>query len=211
MKKATNNDTEDLIKIRKFIYKYGWKNISIEKAEKAGINAQEILLKYGSISNLAEQLLTYERKSFEEIFKQYDFNGLNAIDILLIVGQEIHRRFYHLSPSVSLGLKKQFPQIYEKHIEKRLEYVYEKIKINIEKGIAQKVYRQDISVEMMARLYVSKLNEIHDPEIYPASELTFGTIFSRLIKDFIYTNATKDGIAYYRQRKQLYNVLSFGH
>ncbi len=211
MKKINKSDVEDLIKIRKFIYKYGLQNASIEEAEKAGIDTQKILLKYGSLSNLVEQLLAYERQSFEEIFNQYDFEGLNAIDILLIVGQEINQRFYHLSPSVTLGMKKHFPQIYEQHVVQRLEYIYDKIKINIEKGIAQKVYRQDVSVEMMARLYVSKLNEIHDPEIYPASELTFGTIFSRLIKDFIYANATEDGIDYYKQRKQLYNVLSFGH
>lgn len=203
--------TDDLAVIRRFIYKYGLKNASIEDAEKEGIDVQKILLKYGSLSNLVTQLLAYERTSFEQIFVENNFDEMNAIDILLIVSQEVNERFYYLSPATTLGLKKQFPQVYEKHIQQRLAYIYDKIKINIEKGIEQKVYRKDISVEMMARLYISKLNEIHDPEIYPASEFTFAIIFSRLIRDFIYANATEEGIKYYKQRKQLYNVLNFGH
>lgn len=206
-----SKDAHELAKIRRFIYKYGLKNASIEEAEKVGINVQEILLKYGSLSNLVAQLLAHERASFEQIFIENDFQDMNAIDILLIVSQEVSNRFHYLSPATTLGLKKQFPKVYAKHIEERLVYIYDKIKINIEKGIRQNVYKKDISVEMMARLYVSKLNEMHDPEIYPASEFTFSTIFSRLIKDFIYANGNKEGINYYRQRKQLYNVLHFGH
>ncbi|PVX50789.1 TetR family transcriptional regulator [Balneicella halophila] len=202
---------EELKKIRLFIYKYGLKNSSIEDAEKNGIDATNVLLKYGSLSNLVEQLLAYERASFEQIFKDTDFENMNAIDILLIVGQEINKRFHYLSPGTTLGLKKQFPTIYEKHIQERLAYIYDKVKKNIEKGIAQKIYKKDISVEMMARLYISKLNEIHDPEIYPASEFTFSTVFSRLIDQFIRTNANEDGLQYYKQRKQLYTVLNFGH
>lgn len=210
VEKMDTNSADDLVKIRRFIYKYGLKNASIEDAEKEGINVQEILLKYGSLSNLVTQLLAHERAAFEEIFLENDFDNMNAIDILLIVSQEISNKFHYLSPSTTLGLKKQFPQVYEKHIEERLVFVYDKIKINIEKGIEQNVYKKDISVEMKARLYVSKLNEIHDPEIYPASDFTFSTVFSRLIKDFICTNATEEGIRYYKQRKQLYNVLNFG-
>lgn len=203
-------NADDLVTIRRFIYKYGLKNASIEEAEKEGINVQQILLKYGSLSNLVTQLLAHERASFEEIFLENNFDNMNAIDILLIVSQEINKKFHYLSPVTTLGLKKQFPQVYEKHIQERLIFIYDKIKINIEKGIAQNVYKKDISIEMMARLYVSKLNEMHDPEIYPASDFTFSTVFSRLIKDFIYTNATEEGIKYYKRRKQLYNVLNFG-
>lgn len=202
---------DELKKIRQFIYDYNFKKISIEDAEKKGINVRELLLKYGSLSNIVEQILAYERAVFEQIFEDNNFDGLNAIDILLIVSQEISNKFYYLSPATTLGLKKQFPSIYQKHIQARLSFVYDKIKINIEKGIKQNIYKKDISSEMMARLYVSKLNELHDPEIYPASEFTFARIFSRLIRDFIYTNANKDGIQYYKQRKQLYNALYFGH
>ncbi|MBS9767382.1 MAG: hypothetical protein KGV44_07570 [Flavobacteriaceae bacterium] len=205
------SNTEDLIKIRRFICKNGVENISIEEAEKAGINIPELLSKYGTLSNIVEQLLAHEREVFENIFVENDFTDVNAIDILLLVSQEIREKFHYLSPAVTLGLKKLFPQIYAKHIESRLAFIYDKIKINIEKGIEQKMYRQDISVEMMARLYVSKLNEIHNPEIFPASELTFSTVFSRLVKDFIYTNANEEGIAYYKHRRQLYNILNFGH
>ncbi len=203
--------TKELIKIRKFICEYGLQNVSVEEAEKAGINVQKILLKYGSVSNLIKELLAQERASFEDIFIENNFDNMNAIDILLVVSQEVRGRFHYLSPAVTLGLKQQFPKIYEEHIKQRLDYIYNKIKVNIEKGISQKVYRQDISVEMMARLYISKLNEIHDPEIFPASELTFSKVFSRLVKDFIYANATEEGIMYYKQRRQLYNVLNFGH
>ena len=40
----------------------------------------------------------------------------------------------------------------------------------------QGMYKKDISSEMIARMYIAKLNDIHNPQIYPPEGFTFATI-----------------------------------
>ena len=56
---------------------------------------------------------------------------------------------------------------------------------------------------------IAKLNDIHNQEIYPPEVFDFATIFNNLIDGVIKTITNEDGWQYYKQRKQLYSVLSF--
>lgn len=199
-----------LEKVREFLFKYGVSSISIDKFNGLGISGQDVYKHVGSVQELVDKLLEYERLCFEEIFIVHNFDGLNAIDILLHVSQEINDRFYNISPSITLDLEKFFPEQFRKHMDARMEFIFDKIKVNIQKGIDQGVYREDLSSEMVGRMYLSKLEDIHNPELYPADRFKFGTIFDTMIDDFVKGIATHDGLHYYRQRKQLLGALSFG-
>ena len=159
--------------------------------------------------DVAQTMLEQERKCFEEIFNEYDFEGWNAIDIMLIVSNEISNRFFEVSPSVTIMFSRIYPDIFEEHLQKRSDFIFEKIKINIEKGMQQGMYKKDVSSEMIARMYIAKLNDIHNPEIYPPEEFSFATIFNTLIDNVIKSITNEEGKAYYKQRKQLYRVLNF--
>ena len=101
------------------------------------------------------------------------------------------------------------PDIFEEHMQMRSDFIYEKIKINIEKGMEQGMYKKDISSEMIARMYIAKLNDIHNPDIYPPEGFTFATIFNNLIDGVIKNITNEEGRRYYKQRKQLYSILNF--
>ncbi len=158
---------------------------------------------------MVKTVLEYERKCFEEIFNEYNFEGWNAIDIMLMVSNEINNRFFNVTPSVTIILSKVFPDIFEEHLQKRSDFIFEKIKINIEKGMEQGMYKKDISSEMIARMYIAKLNDIHNPQIYPTEGFTFATIFNNLIDNVIKSITNEEGKTYYKQRKQLYSILNF--
>ena len=73
----------------------------------------------------------------------------------------------------------------------------------------QGIYKKDISSEMIARMYIAKLNDIHNPQIYPPEGFTFATIFTTLIDDVLKHITNEEGKKYYKQRKQLYSILNF--
>jgi len=197
-------------KVRKFLLQEGMGNISLEKLKSIGIDKDDILKYVDSKEELVEKVLEFERASFVEIFQEYNFEGQNAIDILFIVSQEINDRFVNVSPSVTMEVEKYFPEIYKKHMEQRMNFIYDKIQINIQKGIAQGMYREDLSSEMVGRMYLSRLEDMHNPELYPPERFKFGTIYDTMIDSFVKSIATEDGLSYYRHRKQLLSVLSFG-
>lgn len=196
-------------KLRNYISKYGIKDFDEEHLKKVGLSLEELKENFTDRRDMVKAILEHERKCFEEIFNEYNFEGWNAIDIMLIVSNEINNRFFNVTPSVTVTLSEIFPEIFEEHLQMRSDFIYEKIKINIEKGMEQGMYKKDISSEMIARMYIAKLNDIHNPQIYPPDGFTFATIFNNLIDNVIKSITNEDGRNYYKQRKQLYSILNF--
>lgn len=196
-------------KLRNYISKYGIKDFDEEHLKKVGLSLEELKENFTDRRDMVKAILEHERKCFEEIFNEYNFEGWNAIDIMLTVSNEINNRFFNVTPSVTVTLSEIFPEIFEEHLQMRSDFIYEKIKINIEKGMEQGMYKKDISSEMIARMYIAKLNDIHNPQIYPPDGFTFATIFNNLIDNVIKSITNEDGRNYYKQRKQLYSILNF--
>lgn len=196
-------------KLRTYISRYGINDFNEEHLKKVGLHLEELKENFSDRQDIVKAILEHERKCFEEIFNEYNFEGWNAIDIMLIVSNEINNRFFNVSPSVTITLSEVFPDIFEEHLQKRSNFIYEKIKINIEKGMQQSMYKKDISSEMIARMFIAKLNDIHNPQIYPPETFTFATIFNNLIDNLIKNITNEEGRNYYKQRKQLYSILNF--
>lgn len=195
-------------KLRKYVYRYGTE-FSDENLKKVGTTREEINEHFSGNEDIVYSILEQERICFEEIFDVYNFDGWNAIDILLLVGNEIYDRFFRVSPSVTFKLAESYPQLYEQHLAARTQFIFEKIKINIEKGMQQGMYKNDVSSEMVGRMYIAKLNDIHNTEIYPPEGFDFATIFNNLIDNVIKSITNDEGWDYYKQRKQLYSILNF--
>lgn len=192
-----------LLDIRSLSSKCGIRNLTIENiCQSLAITTEELAAFAPNEKVLVEKVLELEREAFMSIFDKHDFNGVNAIDILLTVSQEVNARFQDMSPSVTLDLKTLYPETYQFHIEKRIDFIFEKIKINIQKGIEQGMYRNDLSIELLSRLYISRLIDLHNPLFFPPEKFSFMLLFEVMFENFIRGIATEEGLQYYSQRRK---------
>jgi AcrR family transcriptional regulator len=202
--------TDVLERVRELFYKYGVRSVSMDDiCRDVGISKKKLYQLFSSKNELVEKLLDLERENFEIIFDTYNFEGVNAIDILLTVSKEVGERFRDVSPSMTFDLKKYYPDIYHKHIDERINFIFKKIQINLEKGINQGVYRDDLSVELVARLYIRRLIDLHNPEFFPADKFSFHTLFEAMFDNFIRGIANPKGIEYYEKQKRKVNFNKF--
>lgn len=198
---------EIIEKFRDYLYSMNGKaEINLDViAAKTGIPREVILGHVAGEEELVQKVLDFERHRFEEIFSIHDFEGVNAIDILMIVSKELAEKFMDISPSVTFVLKRHFPDIYHTHFIQRRDFIYEKIKVNLSKGISQGMYRDDLSIELIARLYLSRLIDLHNPDFFPAEKFSFETIFNVMFENFIRGIAKPEGLAHFEKKKKSYN------
>lgn len=191
--------------VREMSLNVGVRNLTFNNICKTlQITPEELRSYVSSEGELVEKVLEFERESFKSIFDEHNFEDVNAIDILLIVSQEMNGRFRDLTPSITFDLKSLYPDIYQHHFEQRIEFIFSKIKINIEKGIRQGMYRQDISIELLARLYISRLIDLHNPVFFPPDKFSFPMLFEVMFENFIRGIANDEGLAYFKKRKKSY-------
>lgn len=183
--------------------KIGIRNLTLDSiCQNLGITKDDLKEYVSNEAELVEKVLEFERESFKSIFDEYNFEDVNAIDILLIVSQEMNNRFRDLTPSITLDLKTLYPDIYQHHFEQRIEFIFGKIKINIEKGIRQGMYRQDLSIELLARLYISRLIDLHNPVFFPPDKFSFPVLFEVMFENFIRGIANDEGLEYFKKRRK---------
>lgn len=194
---------EFITTIRNLTNKKGIEAVTLSKLRKSPeFETQIITHNIQSDEHLVELILENERHMFEVIFKDFNFDGNeDAIDILFTVSKEMSAKFRNLSPSVTHEYQFKFPIVYQKHLKKRIGFINEKIQINMQKGISQGMYRDDLSVELVARRYISRLLDIHDVESFPPEQFSFNTLFDQMFENFVTSIATQKGIDYYNEKK----------
>ncbi len=199
-----NGNLKGLItKIRCIANKGGIEEITIAKLMLIPQISEELKKnKIVSDNQIVEYVLESERQLFEDIFLDNNFdNNQDAIDILFTVSREMASKFFSLSPSVTYKYKELFPVIFQKHIEKRIDFIFKKISINLRKGISQELYRNDVSIELVARLYISRLIDLHNPDNFPPQDFSFNTMFMQMFESFVKSIATERGIRHFKHKK----------
>ena len=199
-----------LERVRELFYKYGVRSVSIDDiCRDLGISKKKLYQFVKGKNELVEKLLELERQHFEAIFDRNNFDGVNSIDVLLTVSRELGERFWDISPSMTFDLKKYYPDIYHRHVEERVESIQEKITQNIRKGISNGMYRDDLSIELVARLYIRRLLDLHNPDFFPADKFSFQTLFDVMFDNFIRGFSNQRGIDYYEKQKKKVNFKKF--
>jgi len=62
------------------------------------------------------------------------------------------------------------------------------------------MYREDLSVELVARLYISRLIDIHNPDFFPPARFSFSMLFDVMFESFIRSIAKIEGIKYFEEK-----------
>ena len=204
----SNVELDNLIKqIRKTARKEGMNPVTIEKLKQIPSVPNELIDKYiGSNELLAELILENERSQLREIFFAYENDQDNAIDLLFKVSRDIADNFHNLSPVLTNQYQELYPEIYKKHFEQKANFVYDRISFNIQRGIWQELYRDDVSTELVARRYISRLIDLHNPENFPPEKFSFSVVFIEMFENFVNSIATEKGLQYWEEKKKDFEI-----
>jgi AcrR family transcriptional regulator len=110
----------------------------------------------------------------------------DAIEEMMLIGQMVIESVKRFNANTIVELKKFYPECWKLVEKHHHDFVLMNIKNNILRGIKEGLYRPEINVEIIARLYVGKsqflleLNEFGD-QVYNPSEL-FMEFFSYHIR-----------------------------
>ncbi|MBK9292200.1 MAG: hypothetical protein IPM52_11320 [Bacteroidetes bacterium] len=174
-------------------------------AQSGNIDVHQLRMHVQTPDELVEHLLEYELEKFSDIVSGINGDS-NAIDAMLLVSKRIAERFSEIFPSVSPQLKLLYPQAWQNQFEKRLEFISGSIRRNLNSGIAQGMYRSDLSTELIARLYLARIIDIHNPELFPPESFSFEILFAQAFESLIRSVATPEGLAYFVERKKFYRI-----
>ena len=200
-----NKELEHLIDtIRNVLIKDGIEEISLLKLNENPLVQKDLLEKYfNSDEEIAKAIFENERNHFEEVFEDNNFETSNAIDNLFTVSEVIAKNFHYLSPTLYHYYQEHYPAIYETYFNQRTDAVFDKIQINLNRGIWQGFYRDDLGIELVARGYISRLIDLYNKDNFPAEEFSFDDFFNQMVETFVLSIVTEKGLDYWNKKKKI--------
>ncbi len=132
------------------------------------------------VSKAIHSIMNTQKCGIDDILEQ---SGQNAIDELFGISRQITVHLQTLNPAVAYDLQKYYPKIWAEFIDYKQEIIYSYIMHNFNKGTEEGLYKADLNYDIIALIYVSRM------EIYGWSDLgnlkkySFEDIFNTL---FIY-------------------------
>ena len=128
-------------------------------------------------------------------------NTENAIAALFLISKAVCENVGSVNPTVFYDLRKHYPGAWEKVCDHKMTFVYDMILKNIQRGIKEGIYREDMNPEVVARLFVSYGDVIMSGEIFPWPEFHYDKVYFVTTSFHIYGMSNNKGIEYLKKRK----------
>ncbi|MCF8231559.1 MAG: TetR/AcrR family transcriptional regulator [Bacteroidales bacterium] len=188
----------------KIFHTYGIKSISMDDLCRELKISKKTLYQYvDNKTDLLQQTIDYQFSKDNNKINAVMKQNHNAIDTLIEVSKMIYEELKKFQPNIIMfDLKKYFPETLEYLIDKKRRYFYDYIKGNLEQGIEEGLYRQDLNTDLITRLYIRKMEDMHDPDGFLNGDYTFEKIFEVMFDNHIRGIANEKGINYYEERRQ---------
>ncbi len=185
---------------------YGIKSVTMDDVAKHLRMSKKTLYQYVSDKNdLVKKCLDRDCQVTEVLVKEVLSKGLNAIEENFEISKHIVEDLKNIHPSIFYDLEKYYPEAWETMHNLRHEFAGAVMKQNMERGIKEGLYRTDLNVEMMTRLWVARLNLIFDPNLFSLNEFDWVELYRQMFIHHVRGIASDEGLKYIEKNQHKLN------
>jgi TetR/AcrR family transcriptional regulator, cholesterol catabolism regulator len=191
-----NDDFKNiLLKVRELYLKYGIKSITMDDvARDMGISKKTLYQFVTDKDDLVGKFVEMEIEMRQEEIGKCFNSKCNAIEELFGISVFMNKVMRDQNPATEYDLKKYYPQHYQKTVQTRRERMFNYILQNLIKGKSEGLYRRDMNEKFIAKLYLSRSENIHSNALFTVEEFTSMKLFVELIKYHVRGIGTEKGI-----------------
>lgn len=128
--------------------------------------------------------------------------GHNAIDESFEISRFVAEQVGQVHPSVHFDLQKYHPEAWELLQTSERADIYRCISENLRKGMSEGLYRDDLNVDVIARIYISRFDVTFDGELFPTDKYRFEDVIWELFRYHIRGIASDKGVKYLMKKVQ---------
>jgi len=174
----------------------GFKSVTMDDiAQEMGISKKTI---YAHFNNKTELVSATTMFLFEHI--------THGIDCICDLEKNPIEELYEIKKLVMLNLKdeksspqfqlqKYYPEVHEQFKAKHFDKMYDCTKKNLTRGVDQGLYRDNIDIEFISRIYFQGVNGIKDDLLFPANVFPKAKLMEDYLEYHLRGIVTSDGLA----------------
>jgi AcrR family transcriptional regulator len=169
---------------RKLYQRYGIKSVTMDDVAKHLCISKKTLYEYFSDKeDLVRQVILKDHDRQCRFIDDIEEKNLNAIEELFEVYKMINTMYKEYNPSMEFDIRKYYPDLYVRIKDVRRKRMYEAAHRNMVKGKKEGLFRRDLNAGIIARLHVSRTENLFENDLFTPEELTSFRMFHEV---FVY-------------------------
>ena len=179
--------------------KYGIRSVSMDDiSHRLGISKKTLYENFDDKNDLVNQVTAM---LLDERMKEYTAAteaSSNAIEELFSTAKLMRKHFGELNPALMYDLQKYHPDGWALFLKHENDVVYHSVIDNLERGVTECYFREDIDVNVLAKMRVEQIHLSFDERLYPKDKFDFTEVQIQLFDHFVHGVLTESGLELYK-------------
>lgn len=184
---------------------YGFKSVTMDDIANAlGMSKKTIYQHFNNKTKLVESTTLYIQKVISEGISKICSLNKNPIEEIYAIKHFVSDHLKNEKSSPQFQLKKYYPNIYKSIKGHQFELMYRCIQTNINRGVQLGIYRKNMNIDFITRLYFNCVMAIKDDDLFPLKTFSKTMLVENYLEYHLRGICTNKGI-------QMFNVISKKH
>lgn len=160
----------------------GFKSVTMDDlANEMGISKKTIYTHFDNKTKLVEECTTNLCSSIARGIEDIIAQQKNPIEELYEIRRFVMTHFKTQKSSPQYQLQKYYPKLYKTLKKRQFAAMQECVMANVKRGMAMGMYRDNLNVEFVSRMYFCGVTGLKDPTLFPPARFSL----PQLMKDYL--------------------------
>ena len=174
---------------------YGFKSVTMDDiSNHMGISKKTIYQHFSNKTTLVEAVSIHV---FDNIACGIDLicsTKKNPIEEIFDIKQFVMEHLKDEKSSPQFQLQKYYPKIFKNLKQKQFDVMQGCVKDNLSRGVEIGLYRSNINIEFISRIYFNSMVGIKDKELFPLTHFSMNTLMEYFLEYHLRGICTEQGI-----------------
>jgi AcrR family transcriptional regulator len=162
-------------------------------AGSVGMSKKTIYASYADKEALVEAVIGRHIAESEQKICELIRESVNAVDEILMTIRLFESQFRNLNPIVLHDLQKFHPSAYRLIEQHKQQFVLQTMRVNMQRGIREGLFRADMDVEVMSRFQLESMMLVFDPQLFPTEQFNLADVSREIHRHYLFGMCTPYG------------------
>ncbi|MEI9955780.1 MAG: TetR/AcrR family transcriptional regulator [Ferruginibacter sp.] len=173
---------------------YGVRSVTMDEiAVQMGASKKTLYQYYADKDELVEAVMADIIKYNQECCMKDKSTAKDAIHEIFLAMDMMQEMFQNMNPAILHELEKYYPVSFEKFKQHKYSFLYKVMTENIQRGIAEELYRDDMDIDIMVKLRLETMMLPFNQTLFPKSKYSLLRVQVEFTTNFLFGLATIKG------------------
>jgi hypothetical protein len=187
-------ETKILKKSSEMFMTYGIKSVTMDDISRANGISKKTLYRYvDNKADLLNKVLVLQNEEEKLALIECKEQANNAIEEMILISRYVNKLLQSINPSAVYDLQKYYIEHWNLMRSLHEQYIFNMIKDNLKVGTTEGLYRNDMNIDVVAKLYGGTSDLILDTNLFPINKYKRSDLHREMVRYHLHAIVSEKG------------------